>query len=114
MLKRTEEVPEELIADGIRMRVMARLDTVSLDYITVSPNSVEHEISHRRTDELIFVLQGELCGAINGEKVHLSKGTCISIPRGTRHKFYNESSDPVVLLAVCSPPYDKNDVHLHN
>ncbi len=100
------------IAPGIRMQELSDFESMSLDHITVEVGSVEHEIIHRLTDEIVYVLEGQLQAVINGNSFDLKSGSCVLIKRGTKHKFSNIGSCPAKILAVCSPPYNPNDVEL--
>lgn len=107
-----ESRPLELIAPGIMMEVLCRFDGVSVDHILVEEGSIEHEVVHHKTDEFIYVLEGRLEALIDGRASTLCAGSCVLLKRGTRHKFTCSGAGRTRLLAICSPPYSKDDVEV--
>ena len=59
---------------------------------------------HKKSDQVLLVLKGEVEGEIVNETVTLHEGDVIIIPAGTRHKFTNRSSADVVTFNTYSPP----------
>lgn len=108
--KNPSEMTFKEIAPGISMAGLSPFDSASLDYILVEDASVEHMIIHRETDEIIFILEGELEASVGGEERTLRKNDTTVIRRGTPHCFINKSGNAVKLLSICSPGYDPKDV----
>src|SRR5437870_11207982 len=59
---------------------------------------------HKKSDQVLLVLKGEVEGEIAHETITLHEGDVIMIPAGTRHKFSNRSSADVVTFNTYSPP----------
>ena len=59
---------------------------------------------HKKSDQVLLVLKGEVEGEIADEAITLHEGDVILIPAGTRHKFSNRSSADAVTFNTYSPP----------
>ena len=59
---------------------------------------------HKKSDQVLLVLKGEVEGEIADETLTLREGDVIVIPAGTRHKFNNRSSTDAVTFNTYSPP----------
>jgi mannose-6-phosphate isomerase-like protein (cupin superfamily) len=59
---------------------------------------------HKKSDQVLLVLGGQVEGEIADETVTLREGDVIVIPAGTRHKFSNRSSANAVTFNTYSPP----------
>jgi mannose-6-phosphate isomerase-like protein (cupin superfamily) len=59
---------------------------------------------HKKSDQVLLVLKGEVEGEIADETLTLREGDVIVIPAGTRHKFSNRSSADAVTFNTYSPP----------
>lgn len=99
------------IAAGLTMKILAKTNNLSVDYIMIDPDSVESSIVHRATDEFIYVLHGALDARVGGREFSLEKGQSCFIEKGTPHMFSNNSGQRVEILSVCNPAYDSNDVY---
>jgi mannose-6-phosphate isomerase-like protein (cupin superfamily) len=59
---------------------------------------------HKESDQVLLVLQGEVEGEIDKERLTLREGDVIVIPAGIRHKFTNRSFADAVTFNTYSPP----------
>lgn len=59
---------------------------------------------HKKSDQVLLVLEGEVEGEIADETITLRKGDVIVIPAGTRHKFSNRGTADAVTFNTYSPP----------
>jgi mannose-6-phosphate isomerase-like protein (cupin superfamily) len=59
---------------------------------------------HKKSDQVLLVLEGEVEGEIADETVILREGDVILIPAGTQHKFSNRGSADAVTFNTYSPP----------
>ena len=65
---------------------------------------------HPRSEQVLFVVEGEILAEVGDETALLRCGDCIIVPRGIAHKFSNLSASPGVTLNVYSPPaYDADE-----
>jgi len=59
---------------------------------------------HKKSDQVLLVLGGEVEGEIANETVTLREGDVIVITAGTPHKFSNRGSADAVTFNTYSPP----------
>jgi mannose-6-phosphate isomerase-like protein (cupin superfamily) len=59
---------------------------------------------HKKSDQVLLVLEGEIEGEVGDETITMEKGDVIVIPAGTKHRFTNRSSDDAVTFNTYSPP----------
>ena len=86
------------ISEGFDQTVIS-LDEAWMDSRLVvhphAPGPPEH--FHTEFDETFTVKEGVLSVLINGEHKLVKAGESVFIPRGTRHKPFNESDQPVIV-----------------
>lgn len=58
---------------------------------------------HRHTDEMFYVLEGELTVFMGEEELEGVQGSFFHVPRGTPHTFANYGKDPGVYLIMTFP-----------
>ena len=58
---------------------------------------------HRDWDETVYGLSGTLLFTVAGERQTVNPGDTLFIPRGTVHRFDNESGADAVALATLTP-----------
>jgi quercetin dioxygenase-like cupin family protein len=58
---------------------------------------------HRREEEGLYVLEGEITFFIGEERLIASAGTFANVPIGTPHSFRNESGKPARMLVSVAP-----------
>ena len=59
---------------------------------------------HRRSDQVLFLVEGELLAEVGGEKTTMRQGDTCIVPAGTPHRFENCGSGRAVTFNVYSPP----------
>ena len=59
---------------------------------------------HKKSDQVLLVLEGEVEGNIGEETMIMRTGDVVIIPAGTKHRFRNRSSADVVTFNTYSPP----------
>jgi mannose-6-phosphate isomerase-like protein (cupin superfamily) len=63
-----------------------------------------------KSEQVLFVVEGEVLAEIGEEKSTLRKGDVVIVPAGAPHRFVNHSASPALTLNVYAPPaYDAND-----
>jgi mannose-6-phosphate isomerase-like protein (cupin superfamily) len=66
--------------------------------------------SHKESDQILLLLEGELQAEVGDEKSHLRAGDICLVPAGTPHRFENQGNHRVVTFNVYSPPeYASNE-----
>jgi mannose-6-phosphate isomerase-like protein (cupin superfamily) len=59
---------------------------------------------HPHSEQILFVVEGEILAEIGDERALLRRGDCIIVQRGIAHKFSNLAASAAVTLNVYSPP----------
>jgi mannose-6-phosphate isomerase-like protein (cupin superfamily) len=72
--------------------------------LTAGGQSSEEMNVHAKSDQVLFLVEGELQGEIGGKKVTLKKGDSCIVPAGTPHRFENRATTRAVTFNVYSPP----------
>ena len=77
----------------------------SFGYAYVLPGKTNPEHRHLKSQEIIYMLAGELKVYAHGECLTLRPGQTALIPQGVRHKVVNEGWEPVVYVASFSAAF---------
>jgi mannose-6-phosphate isomerase-like protein (cupin superfamily) len=64
---------------------------------------------HPRSEQVLFVVEGEVLAEIGDEKTTLRKGDCTIVPAGVDHRFVNHGGSPAITFNVYSPPVYGDD-----
>ncbi len=74
--------------------------------MTLAPgeSTGEKTEAHKKSDQVLLVLNGKLSGEVGGKKIRLKRGDVLLIPAGERHRLTNQSKKPAVTFNVYSPP----------
>ena len=74
--------------------------------MTLEPgrSSGDEPEAHRKSDQVLLVLEGEVFAETGSETGTLREGDIILIPAGTKHKFTNRSSGRCLTFNTYSPP----------
>src|SRR4051812_46578066 len=59
---------------------------------------------HKKSDQVLLLLEGELEGEIGEEKATLRKGDVVLIRAGVKHRFANRSEKTAITFNVYAPP----------
>ena len=59
---------------------------------------------HKKSDQVLLLLEGELDGEIGDEQATLQRGDVLLIPAGVKHRFTNQSDKSAVTFNVYAPP----------
>ncbi len=60
--------------------------------------------THRGSDQVLLVLEGEVEAEIGGERRNLSPGDVVIVPAGTPHRFSNAGRAAALTFNVYGPP----------
>jgi mannose-6-phosphate isomerase-like protein (cupin superfamily) len=108
-----ESSTPEPAPDGSTARPLLRLAGGSLAHFTMPPGEVSAAVSHRRVEELWYVLSG--CGELwrrhaeADSLVPLRAGVAATIPPGACFQFRCLGAEPLVFIAVTMPPWSGVD-----
>lgn len=74
--------------------------------MTLEPGegSSDEPSTHPQSDQVLIVLEGEVCAEIGSESAVLREADTITVPAGTAHRFRNLSGDRAVTFSVYAPP----------
>jgi len=79
----------------------------TITHVAMEPGSVSERHSHERSEQIWIVERGEgelLLG--NGRTEALRAGDIVGTPAGEIHGVVNSGKEPLVYLAVTTPPQD--------
>ncbi len=73
-------------------------------------HSSEEMNVHEKSDQVLFLVEGELLAEVGGERRPMRKGDTCIVPAGTPHRFENKGKGRAVTFNVYSPPeYSANE-----
>jgi quercetin dioxygenase-like cupin family protein len=75
----------------------------ALWHASVYPGGGPPPHRHAKEDEFFYLLKGEVTIYDDGQPFLATPGTAITLPRGTRHWFKNEGSEPAEMLILVAP-----------
>ena len=86
-------------------------DTCKVKKIGVNPNSRLSYQYHNHRRECWTVTSGELTIILDDEKCFRSAGESIKIPKGSKHRAWNEGTEPVTFIEVqTGESFDEEDI----
>ena len=77
-------------------KVIAQLNTYQLKLVKIQGEFVWH--SHDDTDEVFFVVEGEMGIEFRDGTVHLKAGEIFVVPKGVEHKPYANKECKIMLV----------------
>ena len=90
-------------------RTTADIALCSLAEEVLPPGASVARHHHLATEEVYYILSGSGRMTVGDEERAVASGDAIFIPRGTTHTLANTGAQPLVLLLVCGPAYDRAD-----
>jgi len=72
--------------------------------LTPGGHSSEEMNVHKKSDQVLLLLEGELHAEVGGEKRTMRKGDSCIVSAGTPHRFENRGNNRAVTFNVYSPP----------
>lgn len=99
----------EILDKGIDMEVLCSMENLSVDLLYVQPDAVESSVYHKHSDEVLYVLEGEIEVSIKGVSQLYKKGGYVIIPKTADHMVKNTGGTVAEVLAICSPRYSADD-----
>ncbi len=102
------KMPENIRPWG-RYDVYETDDDFQLKKIEILPGKRNSYQSHQKRSEQWIVIRGICTAVLSDEEVTAGPGDCLSIPQGTKHRFWNKGDIPVVLIEVQTGDYFGED-----
>ena len=93
--------------DNIKVANLGRSASASQHVVQIRDREVLHV--HKLHDATVTMMRGQGYLVLDNKRVNLKAGDIVHVQRGVAHQYVNTSSDPTVLLAVYSPPFDGQD-----
>ena len=85
-------------------------DEVVIKKIVVKPKQKLSYQSHKKRNELWFIVFGEAIVTKNDEQFKLGKSDFIYIKIGDKHRIENTDNDnDLILIEISQPEFDEND-----
>ena len=74
--------------------------------MTLGPGQAtgEEPESHRNSEQILLVIEGELAAEIGGKRSRVKAGDVVIIPARVKHKFTNRGDQPALTFNVYTPP----------
>jgi uncharacterized cupin superfamily protein len=88
------------------------LDQMRANVFRFRPGEKMEYHSHRRQEELLYILEGAGELVVNGERHPVSAGTVVRLDPAERRQIVNGSEGDLLWLAVGAPPVD-NEWEVH-
>ncbi len=105
---------EKILADNalasgenIKVANLGRSASASQHVVQIRDREVLHV--HKLHDATVTMMRGQGYLVLDNKRLNLKAGDIVHVQRGVAHQYVNTSSDPTVLLAVYSPPFDGQD-----
>jgi quercetin dioxygenase-like cupin family protein len=76
--------------------VLKEFESGSLLMINLKPQEYAYEI-HEKVDEMIIAFKGSFTLETENEEVTIPEGSMITVPRGIKHRFGNESNGLILV-----------------
>jgi mannose-6-phosphate isomerase-like protein (cupin superfamily) len=89
-----------------RFKVLQTTSLSQTAVMTLAPggqSSAEMNV-HEKSDQVVLVVEGEVCADLAGEKRLLHAGDVCVVPAGTKHRFENTGEKAALTFNVYSPP----------
>ncbi|PYS93204.1 MAG: hypothetical protein DMF64_05845 [Acidobacteria bacterium] len=90
-------------------RTTSEIELCSLAEEVLPPGAAVARHHHLETEEVYYILSGQGQMTVGCEERAVTTGDAIFIPRETSHTLANTGTEPLVLLLVCGPAYDRAD-----
>jgi quercetin dioxygenase-like cupin family protein len=81
-------------------------EAYTMEWIVQPHGFVPFEHIHIYQDEVFHIKQGKIRAVINGQVQYGTPGQVVTVPRGVRHKAYNDSDDVLVCVVEYRPALD--------
>jgi mannose-6-phosphate isomerase-like protein (cupin superfamily) len=93
--------------ENIKVANLGRSASASQHVVQIRDREVLHV--HKIHDATVTMMRGQGYLFLADKRVNLKAGDIVHVQRGVPHQYVNTGSEPTVLLAVYSPPFDGKD-----
>ena len=90
-------------------RTTSGIELCSLAEEILPPGAAVARHHHLATEEVYYILRVSGRMTVGDEERAVVSGDAVFIPRGATHTLANTGTEPLVLLLVCGPAYDRAD-----
>lgn len=90
-------------------RTTSDIELCSLAEEVLPPGASVGRHHHLATEEVYYILRGAGHMTVGDETRAVATGDAIFIPRHTTHTLTNTGTEPITLLLVCGPAYERAD-----
>ena len=90
-------------------RTTSEIELCSLAEEVLPPGAAVARHHHLQTEEVYYILSGHGVMTVGTAERTVTTGDAIFIPRATAHTLANIGAEPLVLLLICGPAYDRVD-----
>jgi mannose-6-phosphate isomerase-like protein (cupin superfamily) len=90
-------------------RTTSQIELCSLAEEVLPPGATVGRHHHHATEEVYYILTGSGRMTVGDEERAVTTGDAIFIPRHCSHTLTNNGPEPLTLLLVCGPAYDRAD-----
>jgi len=86
----------DLFAEQWAPRIIAKLNDYHIKVVRIKGDFIWHK--HHNTDEVFIVLDGQMRMDYEDEKIMLSKGEMIVVPKNKLHKSYSKKETKLLVI----------------
>ena len=90
-------------------RTTSEIELCSLAEEVLPPGAAVGRHHHTETEEIYYVLRGRGRMTVGAEAREVAAGDAVFIPRGHTHTLENTGAEPMTILLVCGPAYNRED-----
>jgi mannose-6-phosphate isomerase-like protein (cupin superfamily) len=95
---------ERYSKESLVFQVLLETERSQAAFMALEPGQGTDGGIHENSDQLLYVVKGQLRARVSGEEVAGGPGTLLLIPAGTRHTVRNPEKERLLLLSVYAPP----------
>jgi mannose-6-phosphate isomerase-like protein (cupin superfamily) len=85
--------------------------SIAFGWVTGDPARRKKPHHHQKIVERIYVVEGKGAIEIDRARQPIGPGDWLTIDPGTEHALINESPEDLIVVCVCSPAFQMEDVH---
>lgn len=90
---------------GMVSEILSKTPLSEMAYMAFEPGQGTGRGSiHPNSDQIVYVIEGEVEAEVGGEKAKGGPGTVVLIPAGTKHVIKNAGEGRLLVLSIYAPP----------